>query len=253
MTQNDLPLKGIIFDKDGTLFDYAQVWGEVLVESISEAFITLGKPEKESAKIAMLRMLGIDHEGKVIPKGLVFTHKKVTIILRFILFCLRYRINALKAFKAYQDNVRNSEPLIKEKLNTMDFSIQQELFRLLKQKEYHIGIITSDTTSSTHLFLSMMGLKDQIDFISARDSGYKRKPNADSFQVFCSLFGLDNRQVAVVGDTGTDMKFAKNCKAGYRIALLSGSNNKKLLEKKSDVLYDDISGLLTDKRLFLSV
>jgi phosphoglycolate phosphatase len=252
MTQNNHSLKGIIFDKDGTLFDYAQVWGEVLAQSITEAFTVLGKPDHEEAKKAMLRMLGIDHEGKTIPKGLVFTHRKDRILCRFMLFCARYRINALKAFKTYEENVRNSELLIKEKLMSMDFSVQQELFSLLKECNYSIGIITSDTISSTHLFLRQMGLDDMVDFISARDSDYKRKPNPEAFDFFCSKFNLQSNEVAVVGDTGTDMKFAKNSKAGYRIALLSGSNNKKLLQKTSDVLYGDISSLLRDKKLFPS-
>ena len=252
MTQNSHPLKGIIFDKDGTLFDYAQVWAEVLAESISNAFIVLGKPHDESAKKAMLRMLGIDSEGNTIARGLVFTHKKGKILFRFVLFCLRYRINAVKAFKTYEENVRNSETLIKEKLKSMDFSIQQELFGKLKEYGYHIGVITSDTKSSTHLFLKQMGLDDKVDFISARDSGYKRKPDPEAFNEFCSLFNLESESVAVVGDTGTDMQFAKNCKAGYCIAVLSGSNNKKLLQKKCDALYGDISSLRYDKRLFLS-
>ncbi len=52
------------------------------------------------------------------------------------------------------------------------------------------------------------------------------------------------------GDTITDMLFAKRAKAGYTIALLSGSNDKKSLRRLSDVVYPDISALLTDKRLF---
>jgi phosphoglycolate phosphatase len=250
MTQNSHSLKGIIFDKDGTLFDYAQVWGEVLALSITEAFNVLGKPDDIEAKRAMLRMLGIDSEGKTIPKGLVFTHRKGKIFFRFLLFCAHYRINALKAFRTYEENVHNSELLIKEKLQSMDFSVQQELFSLLKEYNYAIGIITSDTISSTHLFLKQMGLDDKVDFISARDSDYKRKPNPEAFDFFCSKFNLKNNEVAVVGDTGTDMKFAKNCNAGYRIAVLSGSNNRKLLLKNSDMLYEDISGLLSDKKLF---
>ena len=34
MAQMNEKLKGIIFDKDGTLFDYAQVWEDVLKEGI---------------------------------------------------------------------------------------------------------------------------------------------------------------------------------------------------------------------------
>jgi len=54
----------------------------------------------------------------------------------------------------------------------------------------------------------------------------------------------------MVGDTITDMLFAKRSKAGYTIALLTGSNDRKRLRPISDVIYADISALLQDKRIF---
>lgn len=57
----------------------------------------------------------------------------------------------------------------------------------------------------------------------------------------------------MVGDTLTDMIFAKRAKAGYIIALLSGSNDSKRLLKISDALYPDISHLQEDSRLFSSL
>src|SRR5690606_23246930 len=124
MIQDEHKLKGIIFDKDGTLFDYAQVWAEVLSEAINQAFESMGKSEKTPAKIAMLNLMGIDTEGNCIPKGLVFTHKKHIILKRFLLYCLRYQIKPIQAFKVYLENVKNSEELIQEKLKTLDFSVQ---------------------------------------------------------------------------------------------------------------------------------
>ena len=250
MSQNNHSLRGIIFDKDGTLFNYAQVWAEVLGEAINQAFEAMGKSEQTPAKIAMLKLMGIDTEGNCIPKGLVFTHKKHLIVKRFLLYCLRYKIKPFKAFKVYLENVKNSEILIEEKLKTLDFSVQQELFCCLKSKGYHIGVITSDTTSSTRIFLNLMGIGEMVDFLSARDSQYKKKPHPQAFEAFCSRFSLAPEQVALVGDTQTDMKLAHNAKAGYTIALLSGSNDAKNLNRLSDVVYDDISSLIHDTKLF---
>lgn len=250
MAQMKQKLKGIIFDKDGTLFDYAQVWEEVLKDGIDSAFVTMGKQNHLSAKEAMLRLMGIDEHGNCIPKGLVFTHRPFFIFRRFVIYCLRYRVNALKAIRGYHQSVRNSESLLSEKLALMDFSVQQALFRKLKDNGYSIGVITSDNASSTSLFLRLMGLESFVDFVSCRDSHYKRKPHPDAFLAFCNQQKLASEQVAMVGDTATDMVFAKKSKAGYRIALLSGSNDRKVLNKLSSVLYEDISSLLTDETLF---
>lgn len=250
MAQMNEKLKGIIFDKDGTLFDYAQVWEDVLKEGIDSAFISMGKASHQKAKNAMLHLMGIDEHGDCHPKGLVFTHRPVQIFRRFLVYCIRYRVNALKAMRAYHQSVQNSEVLLSKKLKKMDFSLQQTLFSNLKQCGYSIGIITNDNTSSTTLFLSLMGLSEYIDFVSSRDSNYKKKPHPQAFLEFCNQEGIVPSQVAMVGDTITDMLFAKRSEAGYTIALLSGSNDKKSLRPLSDVVYPDISALLTDKRLF---
>ena len=56
----------------------------------------------------------------------------------------------------------------------------------------------------------------------------------------------------MVGDTETDMKMAKKAKAGYTVAVLSGSNDGKLLRRLADVVYKDISFLSSDSSLFPS-
>ncbi len=252
MTHNEYNLKGIVFDKDGTLFDYAQVWGEVLGEAITTAFAEMGKNKKKHkpAQLAMLRLMGIDNEGNTLPKGLVFTHKKRIIIKRFLLYCMRYRINAIKTYRVYNQNIKNSEMLVAERLKDLDFSMQQKLFEKLKGNGYRIGIITSDTESSSHTFLAQMGLDHMVDFLSTRNSKYHKKPHPQAFEAFCSRFSLDSGEVAMVGDTETDMHMARKAKAGYTIAVLTGSNDKKLLGRYADVIYQDISSLFDDKRLF---
>jgi phosphoglycolate phosphatase len=250
MAQTDDKLKAIIFDKDGTLFDYAQVWETVLTESIDNAFKAMGKQDRARAKGAMLRLMGIDEAGRCLPSGLVFTHRRVQIFRRFFLYCIRWRVNAIKAMRAYYRSVTHSETLLSEKLASMDFSMQQHLFSSLKEKGWRIGIITNDNDSSTTLFLSLMGLSDHIDFVASRDSHYRRKPHPQAFLEFCARFALTPDQVAMVGDTITDLLFAKRAGAGYRIGVLSGSNDVRRLKRHSDVVYHDIGSLITDPRLF---
>ncbi len=254
MTQNEYNLKGIVFDKDGTLFDYAQVWAEVLSEAVTTAFAEMGKNKgkHKRAQQAMLRLMGIDDEGNTLAKGLVFTHKKRVMIKRYLIYCIRYRIPALKAFRIYHQNIKNSEILVSERLKELDFSMQQQLFTKLKGSGYRIGIITSDTESSSKVFLSLMGLDHMVDFMSTRDSKYHKKPHPQAFEAFCSNFSLLSSEVAMIGDTETDMKMAKKAKAGYTVAVLSGSNDKKLLGRFADVVYKDVSYLSDDARLFPS-
>ncbi|MGI6489975.1 MAG: HAD family hydrolase [Sphaerochaeta sp.] len=252
MAQTADKLKAIIFDKDGTLFEYAEVWESVLIASIENAFTVMGKHDRLRAKEALLRLMGIDEEGNCLPSGLVFTHRRVQIFRRFLTYCIRWRVNAIKALRAYHLSLAHSERLLSAKLATMDFSMQQHLFSSLKDAGYHIGIITNDSDSSTALFLSLMGLQQYIDFVASRESHYKRKPHPQAFFEFCTRFSLTPCQVAMVGDTLTDMLFARKAGAGYRIGVLSGSNDARRLERHSDIVYPNISVLLDDNRLFSS-
>jgi hypothetical protein len=93
--------------------------------------------------------------------------------------------------------VKNSEALLTEKLRTMDFTIQQTLFRELKKAGYAIGIITNDNDSSTSLFLSLMGWRDG-GLCSSRDSFITASP-IHRPSGFCKHAGSRVTKVAMVG------------------------------------------------------
>ena len=63
-------------------------------------------------------------------------------------------------------------------------------------------------------------------------------------------FNLSAKDVAVIGDTKEDMRFAINGKAGYRIAVLTGSGDEKLLNRMADKVYPTILDIKSDPILF---
>lgn len=250
MAQNASKLKAILFDKDGTLFHYASVWQRVLMHEIEEAFEAIGRGDDQKLKIAMLRLMGVDERGNNLKKGLVFTHSKSAIARRFLFFCLRHRLNPKRVMSEYNKRSKENAPLLTEILRATDFTLLQSLFAKLKEHNYLIAVITNDNESSTNLFLDEMKIHTYVDFVATRDTPSKKKPHPEIFHQFCTQFNLHPSDVAMVGDTITDMLFAKRAKAGYTIALLSGSNDYKRLKRHSDVIYPEISSLLTDPRLF---
>ncbi len=250
MAQNTPKLKAILFDKDGTLFHYASVWQRVIIAGIDEAFASIGRSDDDRVKLGLLRLMGVDGLGNNLRKGLVFTHSKVKIARRFLLFCLRHRLNPKKVMDEYEKQSKESGPLLREILQATDFSLVQKLFAKLKEHNYTVAVITNDNEESTKLFLEEMKIQQYVDFVATRDTPGRKKPHPALFASFCTRFGLDPSEVAMVGDTITDMLFAKRSGAGYTVALLSGSNDHKRLSRHSDVIYPEISSLLTDSRLF---
>lgn len=252
MAQSVDKLKAIIFDKDGTLFHYAEVWEPILTEAIGDVFARLGRHGSHAAQVAMLRMLGIS-EGKNLSNGLLFTHRKSKIASRYLRFCLRWGINPLSMIRSVHIGIAESDKLISSRLLALDFSVQQALFRSLKASGWIIGVVTNDYQSSAELFLQHMGLQEYIDFVATRESPYKKKPHPESFFAFCSQFDLDPSEVVMVGDTITDLRYAKRAKAGYSIAVESGGASRRQLQRHSDVVYANISDLSTDPRLKINI
>ena len=59
-------IKGIIFDKDGTLYDYVQVWAPVIKNVIRTVFISLNIKDSKEAREHLYQIIGIDNEYNIL-------------------------------------------------------------------------------------------------------------------------------------------------------------------------------------------
>lgn len=246
-------IKGIIFDKDGTLFNYAQVWRSVIKKIVNSVMITfeIERKKQDKAKADLFRIIGVDASGKSYSDGIVFNHnRKLRAFNRLFTFCLRYHINPVSFTILLTDMLKDPSEGITGKLKAMDFSDVQQLFKELTEKNVVIGIVTNDTTISTKNCLKCMGIESYVSFLRTKDSNCKGKPDSQSIRQFCSQFMLTPQEVCVVGDTITDMKYGINGEVGLKIAVLSGPGDEDSLSKLADKVYPDISALLQDYTLF---
>lgn len=245
--EKEINLKGIIFDKDGTLFDYSSVWHDVIVKSVDKSFEKSNNKLKEQRKKNLITLLGLDENGKTNSKGVIFSHGKFNITKKGLRYCITNLMRPSTLIK-HTKNIQNYNNIfIEEKIKTMDFSKQRNLLKNLKQLGYKIAIVTVDTRISANIFLKHMGIEDYVDYVSTKDDEFKNKPNPDSFNHFCNKFNLKTKEVAMVGDTFSDMKYGKNSQAGYLIGLLWGANDFERLNKIADVVYPTIFSLIDDK------
>lgn len=246
-------IRGVIFDKDGTLFNYAQVWCSVIKRIVNSVMITfdIDRKKQEKAKADLFRIIGVDQKGKSYPDGIVFNHnRKLKAFCRLFTFCLRYHINPVSFTFLLTDMIRDPSEGITGKLKAMDFSQVQQLFRELTENNVVIGVVTNDTTISTKNCLKYMGLESYVSFLRTKDSNCKGKPDSQSIRQFCSQFMLRPEEICVVGDTIADMQYAINGEVGLKIAVLSGSGDMEALSKLADKIYPDVSALLDDSTLF---
>ena len=246
-------IKGIIFDKDGTLFDYGKVWGPVVRDAIYSGLQSISIPDdkKKECAYAFMRVLGVDAEGNTYPDGIIFRHDRlIAAFFRVLAVTLHYHINPVKVGMLFRIFLSKDEKGIAKRISTMEFPGVAEVFQEADRRGYRMGIVTNDSTVSTKLFLDRMGISQYIVFLRTKDSHVKAKPNPEALREFCQENGLESSEVAIIGDTLVDMEFAHQGKAGYRIAVLTGSGDLERLRKNADAVYPTLHDILKDPVLF---
>lgn len=245
------PIKGIIFDKDGTLFDYATIWGPIIRKDISYFLRSCNLADQRGAYQQLRAIIGVDDSGYLNPKGIMFNHDElIRGNLKVLGFCLKNHINPFKLIHMYKQALAEAHIGVMDSLSKLDFTAIQSLFKTLHDKGIIIGVVTNDSTISTKICLESMGISDYVKFIRTKDSNCRRKPHPQAIKQYCRAFSLREEEIACIGDTLADMEFAKRGHVGYSVAVLSGSGDKENLEKVADKVYTDITGLFTDIRLF---
>ena len=250
---NGMGIKGIIFDKDGTLFDYGKVWGPVVRDAIYSGLQSISIPDdkKKECAYAFMRVLGVDAEGNTYPDGIIFRHDRlIAAFFRVLAVTLHYHINPVKVGMLFRIFLSKDEKGIAKRISTMEFPGVADVFQEADRRGYRMGIVTNDSTVSTKLFLDRMGISQYIVFLRTKDSHVKAKPNPEALREFCQENGLESSEVAIIGDTLVDMEFAHQGKAGYRIAVLTGSGDIERLTKNADAVYPTLHDVLKDPVLF---
>ncbi|MGC8607243.1 MAG: HAD family hydrolase [Vulcanisaeta sp.] len=97
-----------------------------------------------------------------------------------------------------------------------------ELLKMLKEKGFTIGIVTSSSRRVAIKALEVTGLYNYIDGIVAGDDVNKGKPDPEPLMKILHSLGLKVSEVAVVGDSKYDAEMALN--AGVRVIFFLGSH-----------------------------
>jgi phosphoglycolate phosphatase len=221
-------LRGLIFDKDGTLFDFHATWGGWSGRFIDE--ITAGDPARAAALAAAL---GYDLEARAFDRQSPMIAGTMEVVVEAVHRVLpEYDLAALRGL------IRESTAAAPQ----VEAVPLVPLFDRLAAAGIALGLATNDAELPARAHLRAAGLLDRFAFIAGYDSGHGAKPDPGMLAAFCRATGLEPAACVMVGDTSHDLMSGRA--AGMlTVGVLTGLAGRDELAPLADAILPDIGAL----------
>jgi phosphoglycolate phosphatase len=225
-------IRGILFDKDGTIVDYWRTW---LPVNRDAALYAAGG----NAALAdeLLRLGGHDPATDRITPGAPLAAGDF--------------MDIAEAFAAHPE-VAAADQLVGgiARIFVAGGAAQSALIDgahaaivEINRRGFRLGIATNDSVAGTEASLASHAILPCFDFIAGADSGYGAKPGPGMVLAFCAAVGIAAAEVAVVGDAVHDLAMGRAAGAGLTVGVLSGTSAREDLEALADLILSDIAEL----------
>ncbi len=217
-------ISALIFDKDGTLFNFTETWGAWVAR-----VLPLLQPDGAQHG-ALLQVLGYDPMAQRFAKSspvIGCTTPEIAALIQPLLPHLTPQaVNDLLNLEARRAPLQPATDL-------------RAVLGGLKSQGLAIGLATNDTEAPARDHLTRAGVLNLFDFIAGCDSGWGGKPAAGQLLAFATAIQTPPDQIAMVGDSLHDLHAARA--AGMvAIGVLTGVAEADDLAPHSDVVLPHI-------------
>jgi phosphoglycolate phosphatase len=224
-------LKGVLFDKDGTLIDFQLTWGPAIhavIHALANGDAAKVRAQAECLHFELetrrFRETSPIIGGATSHYGMAWAQA----LGRDDFPALRAEIDALAAAACLTSLTPVGEPaLVLGALGAMGLKL---------------GLATNDAEASARRHLDQLGLSGFMDFVAGYDSGHGAKPGPGMIAAFAREIDAAPAQVALVGDTLHDLDSARAAGA-IAVAVLSGVAGRDELAPHADYVIADIGEL----------
>lgn len=216
---------GLLFDKDGTLFDFASTWngwaGD-MIEHFSDGDDALANRVAKAMDYDLA-------ERRFLPQSIIIAGTN------------RDAAEAVASALPGADIERIEVQLMESaaKATTVPVVPLGGFLDALASHNLRLGVMTNDTEFAARAQLSSAGVEDRFDMIIGFDSGFGAKPDPDPLLAFSDRFELDPARVVMVGDSTHDL-VAGRAAGMQTVAVLTGVATADELAPFADVVFPDI-------------
>lgn len=236
-------IKGILFDKDGTLIDFYDLWLRAALAVVPVFMEKNGIAADDGMEEYLLETLGV-RDGEVEPNG-ALAYKSYGEIAADLSDALAKKGMVLPVEQIEVQIVTLFEDYVSRKdVAVKPLADLKELFGILKRQGISIGLATADTAASARNCLEALGVMEYFDYVGADDGSCRPKPAPDMLLRFAGKMEIMPEEVMVVGDTYNDIRFAKTC-GSIAGGVLSGVSRAEDYQGEADYVLESVAALGT--------
>lgn len=221
-------ITAIVFDKDGTLFEFGATW-----EGWARAFLLRATGDDLARATVVGRAIGFDMQTDVFaPDSIVIADTPDNIA------------NALaphfpETTAADLLDLLNDEAALATQVQAVPLV---PFLDGLRSRGLKLGVATNDAEAPALAHLEAAGVLDRFDFIAGFDSGHGAKPGPGQLAAFARAITTPAEQIVMVGDSTHDLVAGRA--AGMKtVGVLTGYADTAELAPFADVVLPDIGHL----------
>ena len=227
-----MAIRGILFDKDGTVIDYWRTW-----VPINREVALYASRGNHTVAAELLRLGGHDPlTDRVTPGTPLAAGDFVDIAEAFAAHPQVAPADQLTAGieRIFRQGGARHSALI---------SGARDTIAELKRRGFRIGLATNDSAGGLQASLAQHDILDLFDFTVGCDSGFGSKPDPRMVFGFCEAVSLGRDEVAMVGDAVHDLAMGRAAGVALNVGVLSGTSGRQDLEGLADLILDSINEL----------
>ncbi len=225
-------VRALLFDKDGTLFDFDATWAGVV-----ERVIRRVAPDAATAD-ALAAAGGFDRRARRFRPGSPIAAGALSDIAAAWAPHLpgvsprqvAERIAALSAEMTGPETLVPAAPDL------------PALLAALRARGLALGVATHDAEAAADAQLRAVGARAAFGFLAGYDSGHGLKPGTGMLDAFCAAAGVAAGETAVIGDSRHDLHMAR-AGGALAIGVLTGPASEADLAPHADHILPSIAAL----------
>ncbi|WP_081532330.1 HAD family hydrolase [Rhodovulum sp. P5] len=221
-------ITAILFDKDGTLFDFHRSWGSWAAGILDDL-----EARQAADKAALATALGFDVEsGCFLPSSPAIAGTPGDVVRVMMPHLPQMRPNELANWLIDAAEHAPMVPAV-----PLD-----PLMERLAARGLTLGVVTNDAEGPARAHLDGAGILARFDFVAGCDSGHGAKPDPGPLLAFARETGRGAGEVMMVGDSRHDLN-AGRAAGMMTVGVLTGLARAEGLADLADAVLPDIGHL----------